>query len=297
MIERIYIYLFISFKNIQIMMNSNSLSSQSNQLVTTNNVKVPLGEAVSKINISGYSLDNYKTFNPEGYTVLCRLGEACDGLSYFPKTSKIVLDTRQHSHLINNFEQLIPNIAEDLGTTKQVALKKSMDFFSATQVTVQPTGIQGKFYKIMRGAQNVIPMAYTSEAVSILKTTGMTGFQIITKAPLTFVGATYIGAMFFGYCGSVAGNNTVGLLCNSTSFVLSRPMRGVEITVNGLILRPISNTIGLPLILNGTKEMLAGKGLSLQEYTKIGIAFERICNSTVVKKTKKIYGILRDKNT
>lgn len=99
-------------------------------------------------------------------------------------------------------------------------------------------------------------MSYTSEAVAILKTTGMTGFQIIIKAPLTFVGATYIGAMFFSYCCSVAGNNPVGLICNYTSFVLSRPMRGIEITLNGLILRPISNTIGIPLVLNNTQEML-----------------------------------------
>ena len=82
-------------------------------------------------------------------------------------------------------------------------------------------------------------MAYTSEAVSILKTTDMTGLQIIGQAPLTFVEATYIGALFFGYCDGVAGNNAVGLVFNSTSFVLSRPMRGVEITLNGLILRPI----------------------------------------------------------
>lgn len=266
----------------------NSLSNQMNQLVTTNKV--------SNINISGYSLDNYKTFNPEGYTILCRLGEACDGFSYFPKTSKIVLDTRQQSILMNNFEQLVPNIAEDFGITQQAALEKSVDFFSNKQVTVQPTGIQGKFYKIMQTAQNYVPMVYTSEAVSILKTTGMTGLQIISNAPLTFVGATYIGALFFGYCGSVAGNNPVGLIFNSTSFVLSRPMRGVEITLNGLILRPISNTIGIPLVLNGTQEMLAGKGVSIQEYTKIGIAFERISNSKIIKKTKKIFRVIRDKD-
>ncbi len=125
----------------------------------------------------------------------------------------------------------------------------------------------------MKFTQNYVPMAYTSKAVSLLKISGRTGLQIINQAPLTFVGATYIGALFFGYCGSVAKNNAVGLVFNSTSFVLSRPMKGVEITLNGLILRPISNVIGLPLILNGTQEMLAGKGLSLQEYTKIGIAF------------------------
>ena len=66
-----------------------------NQLLTTNKVGVSLGESVCKINISGYTLDNYKTFNPEGYTILCRLGEASDGFSYFPKSSKIVLDTDQ----------------------------------------------------------------------------------------------------------------------------------------------------------------------------------------------------------
>jgi hypothetical protein len=269
--------------------------NQLNQLITTNKVSVPLGEQICKINISGYSLDNYKTFNPQGYTILCRLGELSDGLSYFPKTSRLVLDTSQQSRLIHNFEQLVPNIAEDFGITQQAALEKSVDFFSNTQVTVQPTGIQGKFYKLMKSAQNYVPIAYTSEAVSILKTTGMTGLQVIGQAPLTFVGATYIGALFFGYCGSVAGNNAVGLVFNSTSFLLSRPMRGVEITLNGLILRPISNVIGLPLILNGTQEMLAGKGLSIQEYTKIGIAFERISNSTIVKKGKKIYKIIRSK--
>jgi hypothetical protein len=274
----------------------NFLNNQMNQLITTNKVKVPLGEPICNINFSGYSLDNYKTFNPEGYTILCRLGEVCDGFSYFPKTSKIVLDSKQQSKLLNNFEQLVPNIAEDFGITQQAAFEKSVDFFSDTQITVQPTGIQGKFYKMMQTVQNYAPMAYTSEAVSILKTTGMTGFQIISKAPLTFVGATYVGAMFFGYCGSIAGNNTVGLMFNSTSFVLSRPMRGLEITLNNLILRPISNTIGIPLILNGTQEMIAGKGLSIQEYTKIAIAFERISNSTIIKKAKKIYGIISDKN-
>ena len=100
--------------------------------------------------------------------------------------------------------------------------------------------------------------------------------------------------MFFGYCGSVAGNNSVGSILNFASFIFSRPMRGVELTLNGLILRPISNVVGLPLVLNGTQEMLSGKGLSLEEYTKIGIAFERVSNSTIVNKTKKIYNIIRE---
>lgn len=267
-------------------------NSIHNQLVTG---KVALGEPICKINISGYSLDQYKTFNPEGYTILCNFGEASDGLSYFPKTSTIVLDTDQQSRLLYNYQQFFPNIAKDFGISEAEAIEKSVNFFSHTKITVIPTGIQGKVYKLMNSVQNYVPMGYTSEAVSILKTTGMTGVEIITKAPLTFVGATYIGALFFGYIGSIAGDNSIGLVFNTTSYMLSRPMRGVEIVLNGLILRPISNVIGLPLILNGTQEMLAGKGISIQEYTKIGIAFERITNSTIVKKTRKIYKVIRDK--
>lgn len=255
------------------------------------------GTPIHRINIAGFSMDNFKTFNPEEYTILCRLGETCDGLHYFPSTSKIILDSNGQSLLYDNLgTKFIPSVAQDLGVSQQAAIKTSMDFFSDKTVVVQPIGLQGSFYNMMRYAQNSVPMVYTCKAVSVLKTNGITGIQVIVKAPLTFVGATYIGAVFFGYCGSIAGNNTVGRICNITSFGLSRPMRGVEITLNGLILRPISNLVGLTLILNGTQEMLAGKGILLQEYTKIGIAFESLSNSTIFKKTRKIYSILTSKD-
>lgn len=254
-----------------------SFSNQASQLVTPN---------------EGCSLDNFKKFNSESYKILCRLDEATDGLVFHAKNQTLSLDSKQQSTLIHNFEQLIPNIAEDLEITPEAAFEKSADFFSNTQVLVQPKGIQGFVYRSMQSVQNSVPLIYTSEAVSILKTIGLTGVEIIRSAPLTFVAATYIGALFFGYCGSVAGNNPVGLVLNSTSFVLSRPMRGVEIVLNGLILGPISNVTGLPVILNGTQQMLAGKGLSIQKYTKVGIAFERIINSKIVKKGKKIYDII-----
>lgn len=270
-------------------------SMKSDQLFGTNPASAAYEQSICKLDISGYLLDNYKIGNLEDYTILCRVSQASDGLSYFPKSSKIVLNTTQPSKFIKNYNQIVPNIANDLGIPQQAARKKYINFFSNKQVTIQPTGLQGKVYRILNSAQNFVPMAYTTEALSILKTTGMSGFSIITKAPLTFVGATYIGSIFFGYCACIAGENSVGIVLNGASFVLSRPMRGVEITLNGLILRPVSNVIGLPLILNGTSEILHGKGLSIQEYTKIGIAFERIANSTLVEKGKKIYRIFRDK--
>jgi hypothetical protein len=254
------------------------------------------GLKVCKINIAGYSLDNFKTFDPTGYTVLCRLGENCDALSFFPRTSKIVLNVGEQSQIsCLTFQNVVPNIAKDLAIPEEDAFQTAVDFFSDKKMVVQPVGIQGKIFRLMQNAQNVIPMMYTSQAVTTLKTTGLTGVQIINQAPLTFVGATYIGALFFGYCGSIAGNNTLGFVLNSTSYLLSRPMRGLEIVLNGLVLRPVSHIVGMPFILNGTQEMISGKGLSIAEYGKIAVAFERLTNSTVVQKIKKIYKIIRSK--
>jgi hypothetical protein len=213
----------------------------------------------------------------------------CNGLSYFPNTSKIVIGRKQQSILLNNFEQFIPNLAQDFQIPPDVAYDKT--------VVVELTGVQEGIYQVTKLVQNSVPMVYMSQAVSLLKTMGMTGVPVITEALLTFAGTTYIGTIFFGYCGSVAGNNAGGLLFNSTSYVLSRPMCMVKTTLNGLILRPLSNALGLPLILNGTQEMLAGKGLSLQEYSKFGAVFEKINNSTVLKKIKDIYKIIRSKSS
>jgi hypothetical protein len=72
-------------------------------------------------------------------------------------------------------------------------------------------------------------------------------------------------------------------------------MRGVEVVLNGLVLGPISRTTGLPLILNGTQELLNGKGLEVKDYSKIGAAFDRVSKSKLIGKVKDIFGILFEK--
>ena len=68
---------------------------------------------------------------------------------------------------------------------------------------------------------------------------GMTGFHIIKSAPLTFVGAMYLGGLVCSYCGSVVENNNIGKIFDGFSYRITRPMRGVKITLDGLILKPL----------------------------------------------------------
>ena len=250
---------------------------------------VPVGDPTYQINIAGYKLKNYKLFNPNEYKIMCQTSKYCDGLSFFPNTNTIVLEA--NSKLFTDFpKHFLPDLAKELDVSPQSAFEKSIDFFGDKRVVVQPTGLQGKVYNIMRHIQNYGPVTYTFEAVSVLKTTGMTGLQVITAAPLTFVGATYLGGLVCGYFGSVAGNNTLGLIFNTSSYILTRPMRGVEITLNGLILQPLSNITGVPLILNGTSEILAGKGINITDYAKISLAFERV--SKKAKRFTKVYNAM-----
>lgn len=95
------------------------------QLATTNKVS----KQICKIDISGYSFDNYKTINPDGYTILCNLGEVSDGFTYFPPSSRLILNMDQQSKIIRNFKKLVPNMAEEFGTTEQAATEKLVDFF------------------------------------------------------------------------------------------------------------------------------------------------------------------------
>ena len=252
-------------------------------------------QTIGLIEISGYTLDEFRTFNHEGFTVLCNLEQTCGSIKYIPQTSTIVLNTHQQNLIVNNFEPLVVGVAKDLKIPKETAIAQVGDFFASNQTVVQPIGFQGKVYKTMRSLQNIAPITYAVEATKYAKLYGITGGQIITQAPLTFVGVTYLGSIFFSYFGSVAGDNTLGSVLNLTSYVFSRPMRCVEITLNGLILRPVSNVIGLPLILNGTQEVLTGKGLTWSESAKIGLALERLANSRVGKKAIKLWKVFREK--
>ncbi len=47
---------------------------------------LPLKTDMYKVNVAGYSLTDFRTIDTTGYTILCRFGETCDGLTFVPST-------------------------------------------------------------------------------------------------------------------------------------------------------------------------------------------------------------------
>ena len=143
---------------------------------------------------------------------MCETGKYCDVLSFFPRTKTVVLEGNSQSHLLfSEFpERFILDLGKELDISTKSAVEKSVDFFADKRVVVQPTGFQGKVYNTMRNIQNFGPVAYTFEAVSVAKTAGIIGLEVISAAPLTFVGATYLGGVVFSYFGCVASDSAIG---------------------------------------------------------------------------------------
>jgi hypothetical protein len=264
------------------------------------NCELPIPPNVKdcNINVAGFSFDELKSFDPTGYTIMCRIGEKCDGLSYFPKNSKVVLSVGEQSKPIYNFQdfqtKIGSEIAKDLRIPQEVANKQLAVFFNDNDLVVMPGGLQGKAYGLMRYLQNYYPMMSTTRMVAAMKTTGISGWKALSGAPLSSIGAAYVGGQFMTFCGCILGNNTAGNLFTGAGYVLVIPMRLVEEVMNGLVLRPVSNLVGMPLLLNGTKEMVSGIGIPIKEYLKIAEGLERLTNTKVYKKALKVYKIIRN---
>ena len=103
-----------------------------------------------------------------------------------------------------------------------MCVREIVDFFGDQRVVVQPTSLQGKVSNGMGSIQNYATVASAFEAVSVVKTIGMAGLEVLTVAPLTFVGPTYLGGLVSSYFGTVAGNNILGTVFNTSSYLLTR---------------------------------------------------------------------------
>ncbi len=143
-------------------------------------------------------------------------------------------------------------------------------FFQNKTLTILPSGVQGVVYNVGLQAQTILPATYTFKAVTFARTLGMSGIGLLSTNPLLVVSICSTGALFFSGMGLVAGDTLAGQTFNSISWILNRPMAGVEMVVNRLVLSPLTSVTGLPLLLNATKELSNGKGISTTDALRIG---------------------------
>lgn len=221
------------------------------------------------------------------FSVCNEIQKNCLDFSIVPNTQTITMSDKSFCYLVKNSQDVVEGVSNALQVPHEEAVRAIASFFEQRKILVQQKGAQGLVYKLGTWLQGGGSAIMVGRTVAAAKLAGVSGSQIITSQPLMLVTVPMVGAIFFHGCGVIAGPNIIGKSCNSIAYVLSLPMRGVELTYNVYISPLINATTTIPTILNLTQQLMRGPGLNLTEL-KVLVTSER------VKKTyKNVYAVIK----
>lgn len=237
--------------------NKLDIKLMSNVIVTTK-------LAPELFDLNQFKFNSGSEFDLSGYTICNELVQNCQDISYFPNTKSFVLTNDSFCKLVEN-EMFLDNISKGLNISKGEAVNQIANFFSDKMLLVQQTGVQKYLYKVGTFAQTAGSASMTARTLVMAKAAGVTGLNIIKAQPLLVIALPTVGAMFFHGCGQIIGNNTVGRSFNTIGNILNLPMTFTEITYNAYLAPLVNRTLGIPTILNYTKQAQRGPGLDASE--------------------------------
>lgn len=263
---------------------SNSIYLYDKDMSLSNNIK-----------IVGFDSNTYAIYDTQNYNILCELQKGCRKVVFYPKANIISLEGIDSCSLVETMDNMVISHSKITGISSEEAEKEILNFFTNKRIVVNPTGFQGKIYNIGRNVQNFVPFIYTVNAISSAKSIGLSGIKVISGAPMTAIGASYVTAVGFQYGSIVCGDNIAGKALGSLSWLFSRPYWAVELVTNGVFLRPLSYSTGIPLVLNATEELVNGYGLNLTDAIKISERASKIVDSGFFKRLANAYSVLFNK--
>jgi len=230
-------------------------------------------------NLDKFSHSAYVGFDHTGYTICIELEKCCNHLQYFPESELFIATSKDLCCFSEKLDPIVENVSKALDISETEATDKLVNFFKTKTINVIPQGLSGKFYKSGYLAQTCLPSMYSVQVIAAAKTVGVSGIGILNSTPIFVIALSTIGAQFFAGVGIIASDNFVGRTCNVISWTLNRPMAGVELVLNNIVLFPITKVTGIPLLLNYTKVLSNGEGVDIRTIRQIA------------GKAKKKYGV------
>lgn len=221
--------------------------------------------------------------DPSGYTICTELLNTCNDVSYIPNSHTLVVTDESFCNLIQQTDKFIDNVAVALNVEPNQAVNEISNFFADKTLLVQQTGVQNYLYKAGTFTQTAGSATMVSRTITMAKAAGVTGLNIIKAQPLMVITLPTLGGMFFHGCGALAGNNTVGRTCNTIGNILNIPMAFTESIYNTYGAPVINRVIGVPTVLNYTKQVLRGPGLDSQEALHLLTEGEKVSIPKLIK--------------
>lgn len=216
------------------------------------------------------------------FTICDQLVKNCYDLSYIPKSKTFIMSDGSFCRLVDQQQVFLNNVSQVLNVDSTEAGKQIAKFFEDHQILVQPTGVQGAFYKVATYLQSGGSALLVARTITMAKAAGATGAAVIKTQPMLLVAIPTTGAIFFHGLGMLAGNNTFGRTCDMVGNFFILPMHGFELTYNAYIGPFVNKTVGFPTYLNYTQQVMRGPGFSVSEAQKLLAQGQK---NTVVKQT------------
>lgn len=221
------------------------------------------------VNLDTFVCQAVSPFDPAGFTICTEFMKTCHDANYIPNTRTFILTNDSFCHLVEESQLFITNVSNALNIDEGQAIGQISEFFENKNLLVQQTGLQGYLYKVGTFVQTAGSATMVSRTVTMAKAAGVDGLTILRAQPFMIIAIPTVGAIFFHGCGSIAGNNTVGRTFNTIGNTLNLPMVFCESTYNSYVAPIINKTLGIPTVLNYTKQAMRGPGLDGEEAMKL----------------------------
>ena len=216
------------------------------------------------IDLKKFLYDSATQFDTSSFTICNELKSSCQDLTYFHNSQTFVLTDDSYSKLIEE-TRFYDNVSKALNIDKDQAIDEIHKFLSNKTLLVQQTGVEGYFYKVGTLMQTAGPVTMLTRALILAKCAGVTGLRVLKAQPLLVVVLPTTGAIFFLGCGMMAGNTILGRTCNTVGTFLNLPMLYTELLYNSYISPVINRTLGVPTVLNFTKQVARRPDLDAPE--------------------------------
>ena len=218
-------------------------------------------------------------------TIQNQLMTMCSDVGFIEQTQNLILSDTSFFELAKaeNTNLFISKVSESLNVTRGEAVEKISNYFETTNLLVQPTGIQGVVYNVGTFAETAVPASIVGKSIVMARTLGVQGVKFIVGQPVLAIALPSVGGLFFHGCGTMIGNNTVGRSFITVGNVLFLLLGCLEHVYNKYGAPAVHGITGIPTVLNFTKQISKGAGLSGKEAMNL---LNQTQNTSVAKMVK-----------
>jgi hypothetical protein len=263
----LYFYLYIN------MLKNTIIALQCKKKFTSTNLFESIPIIVNEfqsIPLKDYLLQESNANNFETSVICNILSKKCSSACYFETTKTILISDVAVGDVVKVLEEGIlkdlPSSVNKINFTSDTIC----NFFNGSnKILVQPTGLEGTLFQIGTIVESGATTAFTSKALILSKTAGVSVSTAFKAQPLLFIAIPTSIGIGLHACAFVVGDNVAGKVLATGGTICLFPLKIAEISYNHVLSPLLNHTLGIKTWLNFTEQVSNGTGINLNDALKL----------------------------